>query len=292
MYSRNITISPSTTIINIQIRIDLTVSNFDYSKVKEDGGDIRFYDTDHNLLSYYIESWNSFGNSILWVKIPLIGTDSISIEYGNLFLSSLSNGDSTFVLFDDFNSFSLDLLKWTQTGIVSQSSGEVTMKGSVGSGITSISKYSNVSVRFYGRLTRYLGNAAIGGLYASWDDSQADFRMESATVHICRTRTGGVAGTRTDVTIPDYHNIYTLYEVYYILGMQSSFYVNDLNVSNLISNTLNPSIDLPVRFFAYTNGEVRVDWVHVRNDDGTIRTLNYGNEIPICNNLMCSLLIQ
>jgi len=57
-------------------------------------------------------------NSVLWVKVPSIpagSTKTIYMYYGNPSATPMSNGDNTFIFFDDFNDNSLDLAKW-QTG--------------------------------------------------------------------------------------------------------------------------------------------------------------------------------
>ncbi|MFX0104976.1 MAG: DUF2341 domain-containing protein [Candidatus Hodarchaeota archaeon] len=112
MYRREITLTPATPESDYQIRVDLNLSNFNYSKAKSDGSDIRFYDLSQNILDYWIESWNPAGNSIIWVKIPAAGTSKIYMYYGNPTAFSLSNGSNTFIFFDDFEGTSLDLLKW------------------------------------------------------------------------------------------------------------------------------------------------------------------------------------
>ncbi|MFW9879004.1 MAG: DUF2341 domain-containing protein, partial [Candidatus Thorarchaeota archaeon] len=66
----------------------------------------------NNLLDYWIESWDNTGSSIIWVKIPTLGTSTIYMYYGNPTATSLSNGTNTFIFFDDFLGSSLDPAKW------------------------------------------------------------------------------------------------------------------------------------------------------------------------------------
>ena len=64
-------------LVNYQVRVELTLENFDYSKARIDGGDLRFTDSDGvTLLPYWIEKWNPGGTSIIWVKIPEIPANS------------------------------------------------------------------------------------------------------------------------------------------------------------------------------------------------------------------------
>ncbi|RLE69579.1 MAG: hypothetical protein DRJ43_03785, partial [Thermoprotei archaeon] len=101
-YRKMITIDPATPLANYQVKVELTPSNFDYSKAKSDGGDLRFYQADGIELDYWIENWNTSGTSTIWVEVTTSGTDTIYMYYGNPSASSASNGTATFEFFDDF----------------------------------------------------------------------------------------------------------------------------------------------------------------------------------------------
>jgi hypothetical protein len=79
---------------------------------KADFGDINFTSSDGSTpLSYWLESVN--GNiATFWVKIPSIpaspGTGAMFIYYGNPSVSTSSNGQDTFLMFDDFSGASLN----------------------------------------------------------------------------------------------------------------------------------------------------------------------------------------
>lgn len=103
-YNRKITFTPATSVANYQFKIELNASDFDYSKTKADGSDIRFYDANNTELNYWIENWNISGTSTLWVKVPTIGTDKIYMYYGNPYNQDVSNANNTFVRVIDGNS--------------------------------------------------------------------------------------------------------------------------------------------------------------------------------------------
>ena len=97
-YRRKIKIQErsGSTLTNYQVRIQLTSSNFDFSKAKPDGSDIRFTASDKlTLLPYWIERWDSrTGNAVIWVKVPSIpagGTVYIYMYYGNPSATSTSD---------------------------------------------------------------------------------------------------------------------------------------------------------------------------------------------------------
>ncbi|MEA1993807.1 MAG: DUF2341 domain-containing protein, partial [Euryarchaeota archaeon] len=88
---------------------DLTDYQIDLSIVhdgdmKANYEDLRFIDSDHNELSYWIED-NAADPATVWVKIlsiPEISTATVYMYYGNALASSESNGTATFVFFDSF----------------------------------------------------------------------------------------------------------------------------------------------------------------------------------------------
>jgi parallel beta-helix repeat protein len=83
------------------------------NKTRSDFGDVRFVGEDGiTQLSYWIEEVNPGISATFWVKIPydLSDTDrTIYVQYGNPSASSVSDGASTFIFYDDFN----DLSQWS-----------------------------------------------------------------------------------------------------------------------------------------------------------------------------------
>jgi len=110
-YSRTVTISPSTPYASYQINITLNES-FTYSHAASGGSDFRFM-AGATPLNYWIEKWRTGSpeTSIIWVQVPAVGTSSITMHYGNPAVPAASNGYTTFIFFDDFNS-GLNLSRW------------------------------------------------------------------------------------------------------------------------------------------------------------------------------------
>ncbi|MHA1289084.1 MAG: DUF2341 domain-containing protein, partial [Candidatus Thorarchaeota archaeon] len=115
-YKRQITIDPVTPEADFQVKLELTPSNFDYSKARSDGADLRFYQTDRTKLKYWIEEWNASGTSTVWIKVSASGTDAIYMYYGNSNAEAESNGEEVFEFFDDFSGSSLNTNKWVEKG--------------------------------------------------------------------------------------------------------------------------------------------------------------------------------
>jgi len=113
-YSKLIEFDQPTPTSDYQIMIDLNAGNFNYANAKSAGEDIRFTDVENNQLSYWIQEWNSSGTSKVWVKVPDSGTKYIKMHYGNPSAIDNSDGNNTFVFFDDFNDGVIDNTKWTR----------------------------------------------------------------------------------------------------------------------------------------------------------------------------------
>ncbi|RLI91177.1 MAG: hypothetical protein DRO95_04840, partial [Candidatus Altiarchaeales archaeon] len=105
-YRKEINISENSgnNLSEYQILIILNTTNFNYSKTNDNGSDIRFIffneTSKKNIeIPYYIEEWNSSGESKIWVKIPYIEASSnttIYLYYGNPDAESKSNISETF----------------------------------------------------------------------------------------------------------------------------------------------------------------------------------------------------
>lgn len=133
-YNKEIIIQENSgkTLNDYQILVKLDGSNFDFSKAKPDGSDIRFTLNDMEL-PYWVEEWNKETNKAkIWVKVPSIsanGNMELISHYGNPSASAISNGDATFEFFDDFIGDNLDA-KWsTVEGDWQVDNGILTHKG-------------------------------------------------------------------------------------------------------------------------------------------------------------------
>ena len=84
-------------------------------KIRSDYADIRFMDATGTIeYDYWQENDSKF-----WVKIPNLATGSttINMHYGNPSASPASNGDDTFLFFDDFSGLAIDRSKWVELDV-------------------------------------------------------------------------------------------------------------------------------------------------------------------------------
>lgn len=83
-----------------------------------DFSDLRFV-SGGTIFKYWIESKVDGSTATIWVKVPSIptGSSSFYMYYGNTSATSLSNGDDTFLLFEDFSAGTLNGSKWTTANL-------------------------------------------------------------------------------------------------------------------------------------------------------------------------------
>ncbi|ACX72427.1 Protein of unknown function DUF2341 [Methanocaldococcus vulcanius M7] len=118
----NISNPNSYDLLDFQVLIQLDANNFDFSKAKDDGSDIRFTLSDgETLISHWIEEWDS-ANQIakIWVKVPSIpagGSTTILLWCGNPDAVDASDGSSVFEVFDDFDLNSWELYGTSSTTV-------------------------------------------------------------------------------------------------------------------------------------------------------------------------------
>ena len=90
-YERSFTItfpgytsSATLTDFPVLIRLSKDLNDFRYNKCAANGSDLRFADSDGNLLSHEIDTWNPSGMSFVWVKVPTLNANTkITAYYGN-----------------------------------------------------------------------------------------------------------------------------------------------------------------------------------------------------------------
>ncbi len=109
-YRKPVTITNSgAALTDYQVKVDVPYD----PHMQEDFDDIRFADGNGNSLSHWRESYTASTSAVFWVKVPSIptGNSTIYMHYGDESASSTSDGEATFVFFDDFESGNLN--KWT-----------------------------------------------------------------------------------------------------------------------------------------------------------------------------------
>jgi len=105
-YSEDLIIfNPNAAVTDYQVLANLTGISFPI-EANTSGADIRFTDANGSELSYWIENWDFTNRSgQVWVNVTNIpaGASTLRMWYGNPSATSSSNGDATFVFFEDFH---------------------------------------------------------------------------------------------------------------------------------------------------------------------------------------------
>jgi len=282
LYFRELSLNPSTPENNFQVKVLLNDSNFEYANANSDGSDLRFYDPNNQKLSYWIESWVYGGESIIWVNVPVSGTSSIYMYYGNSQALSESNGEDVFIFFDDFEGSNLNLTKWNTDDDQYSS---ITV--------------SNSQVRLYTRPPSVFYERTHYGFH--------DYYIEHGETYGYHAITGGAIFTPSE-------NNWLIGQMHWINSTSAPYYENDVLYSD---DTDNPSGPLPVRFYAHTayagpgthwgsiissNDEsigipgrsmrvrtwldetnevdIRIDWVAVHKWSSSLPEVSIGEEMP------------
>jgi len=95
---------------------------------QEDYGDVRFTDADGAELAYYL--WPGYTSSSARFTVRLenaTAAGTLTVYYGNILVTTTSNGDGTYFLFDNFDEDTLNTTKWTSKGSISISGGILTI---------------------------------------------------------------------------------------------------------------------------------------------------------------------
>jgi len=106
-----ITINSGSALTDYQVKLTVAYD----TDMQADFDDLRFTTSDQTTqLNYWLESKTDSSTATIWVKIPSLasGDNTIYMYYANASATTASNGDNTFVFFDDFENGNLS--KWSQ----------------------------------------------------------------------------------------------------------------------------------------------------------------------------------
>jgi len=270
-YKRTITITTNGgALTNYQIQVNLTQQNFDYSHAKNDGGDVRFYDSNGGELNYWIEEWNRGGNSKIWVNVTNVpnGNSQIWMEYGSPKAEDESDGDATFDFFDDFEKGILDNLKWNSAGAISFNSGKVIISGDPGKLESKENFGIGMSITAYSKKN----NNRIRAGFGTWGDQNSEISCE------CDPQNSGHlfssnGGAFEKIPITPFDNNWHHFRVDRFSNKNIGWYDNIVAESNMVH-----AIKKPAYFAVWNGNEMEVEWVFVRKIVIMKPTTSIGNE--------------
>jgi len=169
----------STALSDYQVELNIVYD----SNMNSDFSDLRFTSSDGiTELNYWIESSVPSTSAIVWVKapsIPALGSSDIYMYYGNPSATSNSNGEDTFLLFDDFDDDSIDTSKWLEIDIpineITEANNKLaftrTTNGSWNKAIIAKNSFSRGNLSFEADYKWTANNPQYDAIMFGWHDS-------------------------------------------------------------------------------------------------------------------------
>ena len=115
-YRKSASIKPSAGVVgyDYQVRINVTYD----SDMQNDFDDLRFTDENKTIdLDYWIEDYTDSAFALVWVEVIEYISENqpatIYMYYGNSEASDASDGDATFLFYEDWSTESVNASKWT-----------------------------------------------------------------------------------------------------------------------------------------------------------------------------------
>lgn len=289
-YRLPVTINNNNTSVltNHQVRLTFnTQSLVSAGKMLANGNDIRFTDSLCNNLSYWIESGMNSATTVIWVKVPNIpatGRVRVFMNYGNNASVAASNGDSTFLLFDDFTSTTFNTSKWTNyisggSSSISQGSGVLTI---VSNDMAEV--VSNISLP-----VPYHSEIKVNSLSGTWP-SLAQLHPSAFTGITLFTDNSQMHLNSTSASCVGYSGYFSNASLINGIGIWSMSWIsqNDYRAtwpgsstsgtSNSQAYTITPTLRTAFGPLCTGSGSMVVDWVRARKYAAVTPTFTIGTE--------------
>ena len=241
------------------------------SHSQTDFDDIRFIASDDATeLDYWVERVIASTDCYVWVEVDSIPTTgaSIYIYYGNAGASSNTDGDDTFLLFDDFNDDAIDWNKWvwqngTYGGVPVENDGNLMLNDTTDRTIvTSVDTYSGgVAVYAY---IRFLDYRAYGfaEYTPTWQSDMAIWADYGATERVSTADESAQTNTNYGQLENSWHKM----AVKWFSSSRVEFLYDWTSAANHTTNIPDGTPEIPVQFYIYhgdANEFLWIDWVIV-----------------------------
>ena len=302
-FYRKITLSAATPLANFQVKLTLTAGQ--YTNMNTSGNDLRFYDANNNVCTYWIEAFNTAGTSTIWVKVPVSGTGSLLMFYGNAAATAVSDGTNTFDFFDDFLGTSLGA-NWATTGTTN---GSIAVSGGVAT-VTCTGGGTNTSPGMSSQFTPASTSFVLEAKHQETNYNRVRYYAGATSLTMSSTPLGfdygyfASGGTATSPGVIFYNGFQTPqvtrntdYLTRWQITNGSTYNWSTINYSSGAAvDSRTGTTATTIRFITIgatevTNQATKVDWVRVRkaNTAFTDPTLTVGNQFG---NLSASITAQ
>ena len=266
-------------------------------KMISTGDDIRFIDgASCNNLNYWIESGMNSANTVIWIKLPTLPATAnrvINMYYGNVLAPTASNGDSTFLIFDDFLGTSLNTAKWqtviTGTGSVNVSGGNLVCTTTAEANIRSKASFASPIVLEANMAyisgswesLAILNNNTKDG-YGEWMGNVLTSGSNTMYFGLTFTPANPACDNYTAHTYNTYSNPGTLTGLWQVSwpssNVQSASWPGGSYSYSYQSATLASTVQVAVGQMCGANGSMSVDWIRARNYAAAEATTTNGVE--------------
>lgn len=262
---------------NYQIRINVYYgSGIDNNNIvylnnlcQTDFDDVRFTNSDGNTELYYWRETYSLGsNGIFWIKLTdnLDSTNcTVYIYYGDSIVSTTSNGENTFIVFDHFSTSTLNSTIWSNVSTPTTSITSSII--STGSGTTSWKGHLSVTKMIFGRWRSYCkfpyGSGMTYGMHGLFETgdpnafASADFYVQPSPNYLTHWRNGSGSETLGYVYDTNYHTFELMWKSTLIMAFQDD--VSKINETKYVSQ-----VSMGAGMIAGTTSTasaVKCDWV-------------------------------
>lgn len=204
---------------DFQIRLTIPYD----SNMNDDFSDLRFTQADGQTeIDFWLESKTDSAEAKVWLEVPAINgnsTQNAYMYYGNSSASSVSNGENTFILFDDFEDGVIDTAKWIEKDIPANEIAETgglltftrTSDGNWDKGVIANNSLARDDLAFEFDYQWTVNNASFDAIMMGWHDGDSYNAAYQNLVHAYYNAGGGAGSpvnalvyedgsNRTDVT--------------------------------------------------------------------------------------------
>lgn len=278
---------------------DLDALSTDFPAAKDDGGDFRFYAADETTpLDFWVESVSGSGpnrTALIWVKVTAdLGSNQNIWLYFNGGGANESDGEATFISFDDFPGSSIDSAKWDTKGsggAVSVASDEVKISVTSNSSTLGIQGKTDFSVGKSMRMRIRRTNSSAGNNSAglmgskatlgSFQTPSAQFNRDSFTGGTTNRIRWGQSGDPTTETQAN-HGLDTTLSVFEVKWASGDLKFHKEGQTDVTKTASVPSSDMRPFLSAERNTaltETWADWIALRKYQVTEPVFNSAGAI-------------
>ncbi|MBV6343539.1 DUF2341 domain-containing protein, partial [Candidatus Magnetobacterium casense] len=235
--------------------------------IQADFDDVRFTTPSGTSLDSWVETYTSNVSAVFWVEFDSIAASpsvtQFLMYYGNSAATSGSNGDNTFIFFDDFLGTSLNTSKWAgdtayasvSGGMLTYQNGSAAWRAIYGQTATGSTSYA---IRANGNLDET--ESAYGSQTPTGSHKAYIYRSSSTTYYLTRDGVTQSLNT-TNFSIDAYKTI----ELAVRGGSGVYGFENDVARSPAYVTVTPPnSADMRAAISTYTTNGIKVDWILLR----------------------------